>query len=391
MNKVTIEQKAKAYDEALKVASKYKDIHIMFSSIQEEMFPELKESEDEKTKRLLHTIANKMGQHLRDIFTEEEYQCFDAWSNAWLEKQGEQNHTDKVKTKFHEGDWVILTAGELSTTLQIVKSDTNKKLYWFNDGSYLPIVDEECLHLWTIQDAKDGDVVVDKSDGTIGIFQSIGHHPDGGSYNDTSYCFLHCHCDDEFFYADFEHGNEIDSDDLVPATKEQRNLLFQKMKEAGYEWDAEKKELRKVEQKPVPKFKVGDVVLSSNGASLLIVGITDYCYNCVTCATNDEYSFGFDIQDEFELVEQKPWSEEDEKHIHSIISTIECCKAQYKEAIAVIEQYDSDLDWLKSLRPQSTWKPSDEQMGALWDSIKHNLHLHPVLESLYNDLKKLKG
>ena len=28
-----------------------------------------------------------------------------------------------------------------------------------------------------------------------------------------------------------------------PATKEQRDLLFQKMKEAGYEWDADKKEL----------------------------------------------------------------------------------------------------------------------------------------------------
>ena len=55
-----------------------------------EIFDELKESEDEKTKRLLHTIANKMSQHLRDIFTEEEFQCFDAWSNAWLEKQGEK-------------------------------------------------------------------------------------------------------------------------------------------------------------------------------------------------------------------------------------------------------------------------------------------------------------
>ena len=30
----------------------------------------------------------------------------------------------------------------------------------------------------------------------------------------------------------------------TPATKEQRDLLFQKMKEAGYEWDAEKKELK---------------------------------------------------------------------------------------------------------------------------------------------------
>ena len=58
--------------------------------------PELKESEGEKTKRMLHSIANKMSQHLRDIFTEEEFQCYDAWSNAWLEKQGEQKSTLRI-------------------------------------------------------------------------------------------------------------------------------------------------------------------------------------------------------------------------------------------------------------------------------------------------------
>ena len=54
----------------------------------EAIFPELKEeSEDEKVKRILHSISSKMSFHLRDIFTEEEFQCFDVWSNAWLKKQ----------------------------------------------------------------------------------------------------------------------------------------------------------------------------------------------------------------------------------------------------------------------------------------------------------------
>ena len=35
-----------------------------------------------------------------------------------------------------------------------------------------------------------------------------------------------------------------------PATKEQRELLFKVMYDAGYVWDAEKKELREIEQKP---------------------------------------------------------------------------------------------------------------------------------------------
>lgn len=47
-----------------------------------------------------------------------------------------------------------------------------------------------------------------------------------------------------------------------PATKEQRDMLFAKMKEAGYEWDAEKKELRKI--KPhydISNFHAGMPVL----------------------------------------------------------------------------------------------------------------------------------
>lgn len=53
----------------------------------EQVFPELAESEDEKVKRILHSISCKMSFHLRDIFTEKEFQCFDAWYNAWLKKQ----------------------------------------------------------------------------------------------------------------------------------------------------------------------------------------------------------------------------------------------------------------------------------------------------------------
>ena len=38
-------------------------------------------------------------------------------------------------------------------------------------------------------------------------------------------------------------------DNLKPATKEQRDLLFKKMNNAGFTFDFEKKELKKIEQK----------------------------------------------------------------------------------------------------------------------------------------------
>lgn len=53
-----------------------------------------------------------------------------------------------------------------------------------------------------------------------------------------------------------------------------------------------------------PKFKVGDVVRSKNDTILTIIGLGQYCYHC-----DNDYSFGFNIQDEFELVE-KPISED---------------------------------------------------------------------------------
>lgn len=48
-----------------------------------------------------------------------------------------------------------------------------------------------------------------------------------------------------------EHEN-----DIAAATKEQRDLLFQKMKETGYEWGGEKKELRKIEPNKLDADKV---------------------------------------------------------------------------------------------------------------------------------------
>ena len=51
--------------------------------------------------------------------------------------------------------------------------------------------------------------------------------------------------------------------------------------------------------------------------------------------------------------EQKPaeWSEEDEEHLKSIISTIEMRMNDCEDASAVLGYYDSDISWLKSLRP----------------------------------------
>ena len=170
------------------------------------IFPELKESEDERIRKgLLYVI-----EHHPTLPTEEAEEYI-----AWLEKQG-----DKVKLKFKVGDWIVYNRDDCSREI-IQVYDIRDGRYYFTDNVHFSWSIKECdekSHLWTIQDAKDGDVLVNKSNGTIGIFQSIGHHLFGGSYNDHSDCFLHCRYDNGFFYANFKSGNTIDTDDLIPAT-----------------------------------------------------------------------------------------------------------------------------------------------------------------------------
>ena len=82
--------------------------------------------------------------------------------------------------------------------------------------------------------------------------------------------------------------------------------------------------------------------------------------------------------------EQKPseWSEEDEHRKSDAIYFLETAKKHYASTLEI----EATISWLKSLRPQPHWKPTEEQMKALklWaqrsDAKK--------LISLYNDLKK---
>lgn len=77
--------------------------------------------------------------------------------------------------------------------------------------------------------------------------------------------------------------------------------------------------------------------------------------------------------------EQKPtWSEEDELNL--------------KQAIYVCHQngYAAIENWIKSLKPQPQWKPTEQQMNALKQTSENDYVMYnTILKSLYNDLKKL--
>ncbi len=161
----------------------------------------------------------------------------------WLDKKSEQKPADKVEPKFHEGDWII--SDTVNKDYQICKiigikdgNYTIESIYGYKGYNQFEEFDN-VYRLWTIQDAKDGNVLVNGSN--IFIFSNLS------STRVMGYC--HINLDDGRFYDDKGKNECFGLIDAVftPTTKEQYFLLFQKMKEAGYEWDAEKKELKKIE------------------------------------------------------------------------------------------------------------------------------------------------
>lgn len=136
---------------------------------------------------------------------------------------------DKVEPKFKVGDFIINDYC-MGRVIEITND-----AYLLDTEQGIPF---SCpnTRLWNItKDAKDGDVLA--SDNSIFIFQEeyIAEKP-------VAYCGL--------MNGLFVKGEDAcwTNEKCHPATKEQCELLFQKMKEAGYEWDAEKKKLKKIKQ-----------------------------------------------------------------------------------------------------------------------------------------------
>lgn len=78
--------------------------------------------------------------------------------------------------------------------------------------------------------------------------------------------------------------------------------------------------------------------------------------------------------------EKPAWSEEDERTYRSIIYSF-----VHNFPLVIPQQ-----EFVKSLKDRYTWKPSDEQMGALANTCDGKILNLDYLNSLYQDLKKLK-
>lgn len=164
---------------------------------------------------------------------EKEYKKSQGKSALEPIKEENVDNANKVESTFKVGDWIITSENKV---LQITSIEDTR--YRFNnESSYWEIYycDKEC-RLWTIEDAKEGDVLYAK--GTKDsyfrdyIFNFSSFTEDNVISTNFGYDVFHGTFDTKLS----RFGREEDFVSVTPATKEQRDLLSAKMKEAGYEW-----------------------------------------------------------------------------------------------------------------------------------------------------------
>lgn len=295
------------------------------------------------------------------------------------------------KLKFKVGDWVVNNDSGVIQHIKEIVNVNDETLYVFDEDSVLDINFQEQYHLWTIQDAKDGDVLACpllkgyKDVEQIFIFKGINNR----DYVDNCIEY-YCRVFEGNFYENKNGYMGTTSTPLYPATKEQRELLFQKMHEAGYEFDFEKKELKKVEQKSAEEsLSYGKTEIAEK-----LIALAECLEMDGECLFNElsGNDYGKLLRAlARELTEIKPveWSEEDEKMLNEIIDEIEANRSYAKSYD--IPVYEGFLNWLKSLKQRIGWKPSKEQMQALKEAC--DKHWEPdgldPLYTLYGQLKKL--
>ena len=185
---------------------------------------------------------------LSEYYKNENSTIEDGFSTWLIEYYGNVKPPfDGVGTKFQRGEWI---ASKGLNTARIISNDGDRYEVEFIDGNrgfpHIDYVDRN-FHLWSIADAKDGDILFqDLMCGKTFIYSGIN------SDKAILYSFIISNDGKEVLPYHIGKPNigigyiEENKNIIHPATKEQRDTLFTKMKEAGYEWDTEKKELKEI-------------------------------------------------------------------------------------------------------------------------------------------------
>jgi hypothetical protein len=160
------------------------------------------------------------------------------------EQKPEEKSEEKPEPRFKVGDWVIAKDDGVTEWLIAAIGSNYQDYSMVSSRGTIECADHSYVdnhyRLWTIEDARDGDVLAIGNE--YFLFKKKKD-------NAPTVYISHCFCDSAgafrvtkgMAYGEFlamENGIKV-----CPATNEQREFLFKKIKEAGYEWDANQKKL----------------------------------------------------------------------------------------------------------------------------------------------------
>jgi len=262
-----------------------------------------------------------------------------------------QNLADEVEPKFEikKGKWYVCIRDLLDDYAN--KAFFKGDIYLSTqDGSLIPsnsnvpfkvVCPDTYFRDWTIQDAKQGDVLA--NDHHILILKELDYdwYTNGYPYSIHAYCGIKPN-------GNFELGKEhwcfCGTLHMRPATSEERDLLFAKMREAGYEWDEKNKELKKTEDEEYNGEDYGiDSLFHAQRILEKTLGKVDgyqtddgiLSHKCAISAVKKLYG-------------QKPveWTEEDESKAEDIVYFLNTAKTHYASTVAL----DACIDWINSIK-----------------------------------------
>ena len=277
---------------------------------------------------------------------------------SFVEKQGEKpqgksaleaikeevvDNANKVEPKFGVGDFIA----DYYCRGKIVKITDDS--YLLDTGQGIPFSCEHNTHLWTIKDAKNGDVLA--NDHHILILKELVYDwsSNGTPYSVKAYCGIKPN-------GNFEIGKDNQSFcgtlHIHPATKDQSDTLMKAMADAGYTFDFEKKELRNIEQNSlqwnISDYRTWQYIVSD--VLTLHDGIGQYLDDgfCKNIAKNMQEEWSKKLS-----LEQNPaWSEEDEyifgetiQHLEELIRI-----EKIKHFSVDVQYYQRDINWLKTIK-----------------------------------------
>lgn len=282
----------------------------------------------------------------------------------------------KTNQEFNAGDWVVNRRnGTVHQIECIVRNvSNNKNAYDLTDGEYIPTSNVGDYHLWTINDAMPEDVLV-ASDGSI--FLCNGYDDHGVKY------FVSLTKDGKLNISDGTHYWET-ARSCHPATKEEINLLFTKIKETGYEWD--EKNMKLVNSTLKEKEEIDS-------------GFTQMMENAGDKIKNFEAILGYIkdkglqewLKDQLRMNEVEEWSEEDKENYKEILTHL---KVQGNSATLDVNRakWRKLESWFKTRYPKFPKENSvdKEKIEKLIEACERAQDDFPQLSAEYTEIEELK-